>query len=159
PALALGVDPADPDIMKRKPRDPKKNIFAGGLWHMIILQGIIIGGLTLIAFNMGNQINEITGRTMAFITLSLSQIIHTFNVRSLDKSIFKLGLFSNKYLIIANVVSIFSMVIVILIPVLRNIFKLTFLNGQQVMTTIGLSILPLVIVEIVKLIKRISTNN
>ncbi|AFS77900.1 calcium-translocating P-type ATPase YloB [Gottschalkia acidurici 9a] len=154
PALALGMDPAEPDIMKRKPRDPKKSIFAGGLWTTIIVQGVIIGVITLISFNVGRRTSIELGRTMAFITLSLSQIVHTLNVRSIDKSIFKMGLFSNKYLVGADLLSILSVSIIIIIPKLREVFKLTTISGTQLLDIIGLTLTPLIVVEIVKLFKR-----
>ena len=130
PALALGVDPEEPGLMERKPRDPKKSIFADGLWLSIIFQGIIIGVVTLIAFNLGSRTSVEEGRTMAFVTLTLSQLAHTFNVRSIDKSIFTVGLFTNKYLIGANLLSIFLVVVLILVPQLREIFKLTRIGTE-----------------------------
>ncbi len=154
PALALGVDPSEPDIMKRKPRDPKKSIFADGLLLSIIFQGLIIGTVTLIAFNLGNRTSVDEGRTMAFVTLSLTQLMHTFNVRSVDKSIFQIGLFTNKYLIGANLISILLIVLLIVVPPLRDIFKLTTLGTEYLLEVIGLSLVPIVLVEIKKLIRR-----
>ena len=154
PALALGVDPAEPDLMERKPRDPKKSIFADGLLLSIIFQGIIIGVVTLIAFNLGLRTSVEEGRTMAFVTLSLAQLMHTFNVRSVDKSIFQVGLFTNKYLIGANLLSIFLIAVIILVPPLREIFKLTLLKTDYLLEVIGLSLVPIILVEIRKLITR-----
>ncbi|MGF7059590.1 calcium-translocating P-type ATPase, PMCA-type [Brassicibacter mesophilus] len=154
PALALGVDPAEKDIMKRKPRDPKKSIFSDGLGIMIGFEGLIIGVLTILAFKIGYRINLDTGRTMAFITLSLAQLIHTFNVRSIDSSVFKVGLGTNKKLIAANFTSLILMLSIVVVPVLRKLFKLTVLNLQQWSVVIALSISLLVVVEIIKLIKN-----
>jgi P-type Ca2+ transporter type 2C len=154
PALALGVDPAEKDIMKRKPRDPKKSIFSDGLGVMIGFEGLIIGIITIIAFRIGYRINLDIGRTMAFTTLSLAQLIHTFNVRSIDTSAFKVGLGTNKKLIAANFTSLILMLSIVVVPVLRKLFKLTVLNLQQWSVVIALSISLLVVVEIIKLIKN-----
>ena len=154
PALALGVDPQEPGLMEREPRDPKKSIFADGLLVSIILQGLVIGVVTLVAFNLGNRTSVEDGRTMAFITLTLSQLMHTFNVRSEDESIFKIGLFTNKYLLGANLLSILLIAMLIIVPSLREIFKLTLIGTEYLLEVIGLSLMPIVLVEIKKLIKR-----
>lgn len=99
PAIALGLEPEDKDIMNKKPKDNRKGIFADGLWGKIIVEGTMIGILTLFAFSMGNKLYGIeVARTMAFVTLGLTEIIHSFNIRS-ENSILKVGIFSNKYLI------------------------------------------------------------
>ena len=98
PAIALGMEPAEKDIMNKKPNDSKKSIFADGLWEKIFVEGFMIGILTLFAFSLGNKLYGLqVGRTMAFISLSLLELIHSFNVRS-EESLFKAGLFKNKYL-------------------------------------------------------------
>lgn len=155
PALALGMDSSEPDIMKRNPRDPKKSIFADGLWLAIGVQGAIIGIVTLVAFNLGHRVSHELGRTMAFATLALAQIVHTLNVRSRDKSIFAMGLLSNRYLVAANMLSIFLVAVIIVVPLLRDAFKLTALDAAQALYVAGLSILPLVAVEIFKFTRRI----
>ncbi|WP_200898594.1 cation transporting ATPase C-terminal domain-containing protein, partial [Gottschalkia purinilytica] len=154
PALALGVDPADPDIMKRKPRDPSKSMFAGDLGFMIIVQGIMIGLLTLISFQIGVRTSLMHGRTMAFITLCFSQLVHALNVRSIDKSIFDIGLFKNKHLILANITSVLLVLGVIFITKLREIFKLVKLDAPHFIIVILISFIPLLIVEISKLCKK-----
>lgn len=154
PALALGVDPEESGIMERQPRDPKKSIFADGLWISIIFQGLIIGVVTLIAFNLGNRTSLEEGRTMAFITLTLSQLMHTFNVRSIDKSIFTVGILTNKYLVGANLLSLFLVVILIVAPPLRDMFKLTLIGTEYALEVIGLSLMPIVLVEIRKVFIR-----
>ncbi len=158
PALALGVDPAEHDIMKRKPRDPRKSIFTHGLGYMLALEGILIGILTLVAFIIGSNESLTVGRTMAFTTLSLSQLVHTLNVRSIDKSIFKVGLFTNKNLIWANLISFILMIIIILIPSLRVIFKLVMLTPVQWGIVIGLSFAILIAVELVKAIRNMKNK-
>ena len=157
PALALGVDPKEKDIMKQKPRDPKASIFAEGLGFRIIYQGIVIGAITLFAFkyDLAHYGTEVA-RTMAFAVLGLSQLTHAINVRSERHSVFKEGIFRNKYLILAGLVSALLQVAVIFVPFLQDIFSVVALNTQQWLIVLGLALLPLVIVEIVKLIFRLS---
>jgi len=171
PALALGVDPGDPDVMKEKPRDPKESIFQGYKLSLFI-NGLIIGGLTLFAFVYGvrnfmgitdfNQIipSDIPGnalihaQTMAFIVLSFSQLVHSLNLRSFEKSIFKKGLFTNKYLIGAILLGIVLQAIIVSVPFLEEIFNVSSLNITDWSIVLGLSIVPLIINEIVKIFKR-----
>src|SRR5699024_1229317 len=99
PAIALGLEPPEKDIMDRKPINSKKGIFADGLWNKIIVEGILIGMLTLVAFGIGNKYYGLeVGRTMAFMAIGLLELIHSFNVKS-EKSLFKTGIFDNKYLV------------------------------------------------------------
>lgn len=158
PALALGVDPPEPDIMKKLPRDPSQSIFGDGMGISIVLQGAVIGFLALSAFKIGQLTSLELGRTMTFATLALSQIVHAFNVRSRDKSIFQLGMFSNIYLIGASALSVFVIGIILVIPQFREIFKLTSLNTIDFLYIAGLSLLPLVISEAFKLLKRVFKN-
>lgn len=157
PALALGVDPKENDIMKQKPRDPKASIFAEGLGFRIIYQGIVIGAVTLFAFRYGlSHYGVEIARTMAFAVLGLSQLSHAINVRSERHSVFKEGIFKNKYLILANIVSGLMQISVITIPFLQKIFEVVSLNGQQWILVALLSLSPLIIVELVKLAFRLS---
>ena len=99
PAIAIGLEPPEKDIMERKPVDSKKGIFADGLWSKIILEGMMIGMLTLIAFSIGNKYYGVeVGRTMAFISMGVLELVHSFNIKS-EKSIFKVGILENKFLI------------------------------------------------------------
>ena len=99
PAIALGLEPPEKDIMDRKPINSKKGIFADGLWNKIIVEGILIGMLTLVAFGIGNKYYGLeVGRTMAFMAIGLLELIHSFNVKS-EKSLLKTGIFNNKYLV------------------------------------------------------------
>jgi sarco/endoplasmic reticulum calcium-translocating P-type ATPase/plasma-membrane calcium-translocating P-type ATPase len=151
PALALGLDPAEKGIMKQKPRNPRSGIFSEGLGLRIGLGGIMIGGLSLLIYNLGLKYDIKTAQTMTFAVLSMSQIAHAFNVRSEKQSLFKIGVFSNKYLVIAAIASVFLQVIVIFTPFLRSIFKVSLLTGTQWLLVALLSIMPIIIVEIVKL--------
>ena len=155
PAIALGLEPPEKNIMNKKPRNPKKGIFADGLWNKIIIEGVMIGVLTLLAFSIGNKLYGIeVARTMAFVALGILELVHSFNIRS-DESIFKLGLFENKYLIGAFILGTLLQIMVVIIPSIARIFELVPLTNTQWMYTIGISLLPLVIVEIQK---RINTE-
>lgn len=93
PAIAIGLEPPEKDIMNRKPVDSKKGLFADGLWNKIIVEGIMLGMLTLIAFSIGNKYYGIeVGRTMAFIAIGVLELVHSFNIKS-EQSIFKVGNF------------------------------------------------------------------
>ena len=155
PAIALGLEPPDKDIMYKKPRDAKKSIFADGLWGKIFVEGTMLGMLTLLAFSIGNNLYGVeVGRSMAFVALAMLELVHSFNIKS-DESIFKVGLFENKYLIGAFILGIVLQVVVVMVPTFANVFKLTPLNGTQWLYTIGISILPLVIVEAQKKLNEI----
>lgn len=155
PAIALGMEPAEKDIMNRKPNDSKKSIFADGLWEKIFVEGFMIGILTLFAFSLGNKLYGLqVGRTMAFISLSMLELVHSFNVRS-EESLFKARLFKNKYLIGAFLIGTILQVGVVVIPKIADIFDVVLLNNKQWIYTAIISILPLVIVEIQKKINTI----
>ena len=155
PAIALGMEPAEKDIMNKKPNDNKKSIFADGLWEKIFVEGLMIGILTLFAFSLGNKLYGLeVGRTMAFISLSMLELIHSFNVRS-EESLIKAGLFKNKYLIGAFLIGTILQVGVIIIPKIAGIFDVVPLSSKQWIYTAVISILPLVIVEMQKKINTI----
>ena len=155
PAIALGMEPAEKDIMNRKPNDSKKSIFADGLWEKIFVEGFMIGILTLFAFSLGNKLYGLqVGRTMAFISLSMLELVHSFNVRS-EESLFKAGLFKNKYLIGAFLIGTILQVGVIIIPKIAGIFDVVPLSSKQWIYTAVISILPLAIVEMQKKINTI----
>ena len=150
PAIALGLEPPEKDIMDRKPINSKKGIFADGLWNKIIVEGILIGMLTLVAFGIGNKYYGLeVGRTMAFMAIGLLELIHSFNVKS-EKSLFKTGIFDNKYLVGSLILGIFVQTVVILIPQIAEIFELTSLNIMQWVITIGISLLPIPVIELQK---------
>ena len=150
PAIAIGLEPPDKDIMKRKPRDSRKSIFSDGLWNKIIVEGTMIGMLTLFAFSLGNNLYGLeVGRTMAFVAIGLLELVHSFNIKS-DRSIFKVGIFENKYLIGSFILGTIIQTIVVIIPSLAQIFSLVPLNSMQWIYTILISILPIPIVELQK---------
>lgn len=155
PAIALGLEPIDKDIMKKKPIDSKKSIFADGLWGKIFVEGIMIGMLTLFAFSLGNKLFGLeVGRTMAFVSLSMLELTHSFNVRS-EESIFKIGVFKNIYLVGAFVLGLILQVSVVIIPQIARIFDVVPLNKIQWIYTMLISISPIFILEIQKKINEI----
>ena len=150
PAIALGLEPPEKDIMNRPPRDSKKSIFADGLMGKIVVEGFMIGMFTILAFFIGNKYYGIeVARTMAFISLGMLELIHSFNVKS-EESIFKVGLFENKYLLGALGLGTVLQLGIIFVPSLAEIFKLTQLNTIQWLITIAISIAPIIIVELQK---------
>ena len=154
PALALGVDPASKNVMKEKPVK-SGSLFEKALVSRVILHGIFITIATISAFLIGyNTDSYIVGQTMAFSVLAISQMLHAFNQRSNTDSIFTKGNGHNKYLFFALLSSFVLLLIILFVPVIRNIFSLTILKPIEWAITIGLSILPVILVEITKFIKR-----
>lgn len=159
PAIAIGLEPPDKNIMSRKPVDSRKGIFADGLWNKIIVEGIMIGMLTLVAFSIGNKYFGIdVARTMAFVAIGVLELVHSFNIKS-EKSLFKSGIFENKFLIGSFILGIFVQVIVVLVPSLATIFKLVPLNQLQWIITLGISILPIPIMELQKKVNSSKHEN
>ena len=150
PAIALGLEPPEKDIMNRPPRDAKKSIFADGLMGKIVSEGFMIGMFTILAFFIGNKYYGIeVARTMAFISLGMLELIHSFNVKS-EESIFKVGILENKYLIGAFLLGTVLQLGIVFIPTFAELFKLTELNSIQWLITLGISVAPIVIIEIQK---------
>ena len=150
PAIALGLEKPEKDIMQRKPVDSKKGIFADGLWNKIIVEGIMIGVLTLVAFSIGNKYYGLeVGRTMAFLSIGFLELIHSFNVKN-EKSIFEAGLFENKYLVGSFVLGIFIQAIVVVVPTFAKVFEVVPLNLTQWIITVAISILPVPVIELQK---------
>ena len=150
PAIALGLEKSEENIMNRKPIDSRKGLFTDGLWGKIIVEGIMIGMLTLFAFSLGNNLYGLeVARTMAFVSLGMLELVHSFNIKSAE-SIFKTGFFENKYLLGAFALGTLLQVIVVIIEPVANIFKLVPLTQEQWLYTIAISFVPLVIVEVQK---------
>lgn len=150
PAIALGLEKPEKDIMKRNPVNSKKGIFADGLWNKIIVEGIMLGMLTLVAFSIGNKYFGLeVGRTMAFLSIGFLELVHSINVKN-EKSIFETGIFENKYLVGSFILGVFVQAIVVVIPFLANIFELVPLNGIQWLITIIISLIPIPIMELQK---------
>ncbi len=161
PALALGMEPGEADIMKRKPRDAKDGIFAGGMGLDVAIQGVIITGLTLLSYFVGHRIEagvwEITdsldGMTMAFLTLSMVEIFHSFNMRSRRKSVFSLK-GHNKWLWGAMALSLVLTTAVIYVPGLRDAFQFQHISLMEYAVALGLAFCIVPIMELIKLIQR-----
>ena len=167
PAIALGIDPGDKEVMKRKPRDPKESFFAHGAGTRAALGGLLIGLITIIAFAFGLSAEGYSlstanipdetlahGRTMAFIVLAASQLFYSLAKRNNTKSIFQIGLFSNKYLIGAIIIGLLLQVLVINIPVLAAAFGMQPISLADWGIAIGLAFLPLIVNEIIKIFMR-----
>lgn len=157
PALALGADPIDRDVMAEPPHPRGEGVFSGGMGFSVAVEGCLVGALALLAYTMGRAWFDVNpampqvGRTMAFAVLSLSQLTHSFNMRS-EHSVLKLGLFTNRKLVAACLFCGFLMVSVILFPPLTAIFRTTALTPFQWLLVAGLSLFPLVAVEGEKLL-------
>ena len=150
PAIALGLEKEEENIMSRLPRNPKKNLFADGLWWKIMIEGAMLGMFTLLAFSIGNRLYSVeVGRTMAFLTLGILELVHSFNIKS-EESIFKIGIFENKYLVGALVLGVILQVIVVVVSPLAQVFSLVPLTGIQWLYTVLIAIAPIPIVEIQK---------
>ena len=165
PALALSVDPPEKGIMNRKPMKNQKGIFTKGMTWRIVYQGAMIGLITLAAFMLGLATDTTPdmkikiGQTMAFTVLSLSELVHVFNIRNHNKSIFRTNPFNNGMLILAIIAAASLMMIVLFVPQLRDVFKVAVLPIDKIEETIALVFSPLVIVEIFKLLKINTTKD
>ena len=161
PALALGMEHAERDIMERKPRNAKAGIFAGGMALDVVYQGLLVSVLVLGSYFIGHFIeagtwaitNSADGTTMAFLTMSMAEIFHSFNMRSQRGSIFKLGS-RNKMLLFAAVGSLIATTVVCEIPVLANAFGFTSVSFFEYALAIVIGALVIPVVELVKMVQR-----
>ncbi|MDF2521119.1 MAG: ATPase [Clostridia bacterium] len=167
PAIALGIDPGDKDVMKKKPRDPKESFFAHGAGVRAVVGGVLIGTLTLAAFYFGLREygyslgaqnipeNVLTyARTMAFVVLATSQLFYSLTMRNPSKSILQVGLLSNKYLVGAIIIGIILQIGVISVPFLASAFKVQQLSLGDWDLVMILSLIPLIVNEIIKIFMR-----
>ncbi len=166
PALALGMEEGERDLMKRKPRDDKEGIFAGGVGVNVVLQGIFIGIITLLSYWIGHgiesghwalsTIGELSpdGMTMAFLTLSMTEMFHSFNVRSIRHSVFSMKK-QNKYLWGAFLFSLLTTLAVIYIPGINTAFEFAAISAKEYFIALGLAITIIPFVEITKAISRL----
>lgn len=157
PALALGADPIQGDVMEQPPHKREEGIFSGGVGFAVAVEGCLVGALALLAYTIGRSFFDYDpaapaiGRTMAFCVLSLSQLVHSFNMRS-EHSVLKLGLLSNRKLVAACGFCAFLMVSVVLFPPLSALFQTTALTAFQWLIVAALSLCPLLVVEGEKLL-------
>ena len=163
PALALGMEKAEPDTMSRPPRDSKDGIFAGGLAFDIAYQGVLVTAITIVSYIVGHCFEvghfemprgiSSDGMTMAFLTMSMCEIFHSFNMRSQRKSVFSLGS-HNKVLWAAMLGSLLLTTLVLEVPFLANAFGFTPISWTEYAVALGLAVLVIPIVEIVKFFQR-----
>lgn len=171
PAIALGIDPGDPDVMKQKPRDKKESFFSGGHGLRAIIGGSLIGLFTLFAFYFGliesgsnvssADIPEASltyARTMAFIVLAASQLFYSLSMRNPLKSIFKIGIFTNVYLIGAIIIGLFLQLIVIAVPFLSTAFGVQFLSLRDWGFVFLFALVPFIVNEFLKLFHKSSAK-
>lgn len=152
PALSLGVDTHDKDVMKQKPKKVNERIFSNSSILKLFFGGLLIGIISLLSFLIGfRKYGTIYGQTMAFIVLSFSQLFLSLSIRSEDKTILKIGLFSNIKLIYSILIGIIIQTILVTIPFFNNFFNVKNLNPNDWIISIFLSLLPLIINEIFKL--------
>jgi len=154
PAMALGMEPAEPDVMKKPPRDPNATIFAAGLGSGTIIDGILISILTLTSFFIGEALDHASGMTMAFLTLSLCEVFHALNMRSRGRSIFKLKT-HNKYLVGAMILSFLLTLAVMYIPGVNTVFSLEALDLKHFGIGLGCAFAIIPLVEIEKFITHL----
>ncbi len=159
PAIALGMEAVEPDVMDKKPKPRDEGIFAGGLGIRVVLQGIMFAALTLVAFKVGESATGLLegGQTLAFMVLALSQVVQAYNMRS-DRSLFRIGPFGNKTLNLASLTSVALMVLVLFTPV-RAAFGLVTLTPALYLFGLGLILVPLVVMELGKLLGRVGRKN
>ena len=158
PAIALGMEDVEPDIMERKPKSKDEGIFAHGLGIRVVLQGFMFAVLTLVGFYIGEKTTGLVegGQTMAFIVLSISQILQSFNMRS-NHSLFKIGIFTNKKLNAAALISLLMVLLVTFTP-LKVVFGLITLPVNLYLIALGLVFVPIVIMEISKALGLIKNH-
>ena len=172
PAIALGMDPGSPDVMREKPRDAKESFFAGGAGIHVIVGGVLIGALSIIAFGFGYYEHGYSpfdhsapvetveyARTMAFLVLVSCQLFYSLAVRSRSRSIFRIGIFSNKYLVGAIVLGILLQLTVIGIPALQRAFHFQMPDLEAWIIAISLGLVPLLVNEIFKIFIRARKKN
>jgi Ca2+-transporting ATPase len=152
PALALGLEPPEADIMKRPPRHPKEGVFTKSTSLATFLVGCSIAVAVLGAYLVGLRFWADKGQTIAFSTLMLSELWRAFSTRSQKRTIFQLGLFSNKYLLGAVGISLLLLAVIIFVPPLHAIFKTDFLTLRQWGVILGFSFIPAILIEIKKIV-------
>jgi len=177
PALALGIDPGDKDVMKRQPRNPKESFFSEGAGMRAVIGGTLIGLLTLAAFYIGiNETGMIgnlgqleamakngneaakhaltQGRTMAFIVLTVSQLFYSLTMRNSQKTVFEIGIFKNKYLIYSIIIGIALQIGLTSFAPIAQVFKVTKISFENWDIVLLFALIPFAVNEVIKLISR-----
>ena len=158
PAIAISMDSPTKDIIKEKPRKADESILTKDFFKEIIVHGINIAIFTMIAFYIGLKTNNATASTMAFSTLCLARLWHSFNSRS-RKSIIKQGLFSNKYIIYAILTGLILLILVLFVPPLQTLFEVEPLSTNNFIAILLLSLMPTLIIQITRIIKELLNKN
>jgi len=153
PALAIGMEPGNPDILKRKPRDPKASLLDKPFVTQISTQGFLISLSVITAFLIGLKDSPAIACTMAFSTLTFARLLHGFNCRS-QHSIFKIGFKNNWYSLAAFALGTALLVLILFVPTLHGLFAVQPLSGQEVWLIVILAIIPTVLIQLVKVIRE-----
>ncbi|MBM7605025.1 Ca2+-transporting ATPase [Metabacillus crassostreae] len=151
PAIAIGLEPHNKHVMEEKPRDVTTPLLNKVFASRLVVEGSLIAVATMIAFHIGLTTDALTASTMAFATLCLARLFHGFNARS-RQSIFKVGLFSNLYLIAAVIIGVALLQLVLLVEPLQGVFEVASLTAEQFGYVYGLALMPLVLIQLYKLI-------
>ena len=152
PALAIGMEPADDDLLKEKPRNPREGILTRDFMITMITQGLLIAAASMTAYHIGLTVSSAMASTMAFATLTLARLFHGFNCRG-SESIFRLGLTSNRYSLYAFAAGVSLLALVIFLPGLHSVFSIAALPATALGQIVGLALLPTVLIQIMKIIR------
>ena len=153
PALAIGMEPTDPNLLKEKPRDSKAGIMTKDFLKKLLEYGGLISIVTIVAFHMGLQSNPSMASTMAFSTLTLARLFHGFNCRS-DRSIFRIKIGTNKWSIGAFFLGVLLLAIVLFVPFMKELFLVESMGKMQILTVFCLAFIPTGLIQIVRLMKK-----
>ena len=159
PAIAIGMEPAEKDLLSQKPRNPKEGILTKEFMMKLILQGGLIAVCTMTAFHLGlNQGGAAVGSTMAFCTLTLARLFHGFNCRS-SHSIFRIGFSGNWYSLGAFLAGVVLLSLVMFVPFLERLFSVAPLTGSQIGLVYLLAVIPTVVIQLTKIVREQRLNN
>ena len=159
PAIAIGMEPAEKDLLSQKPRNPKEGILTKEFMMKLILQGGLIAVCTMTAFHLGlNQGGAAVASTMAFCTLTLARLFHGFNCRS-SHSIFRIGFSGNWYSLGAFMVGVVLLSLVMFVPFLERLFSVAPLTGSQIGLVYLLAVIPTVVIQLTKIVREQRLNN
>ena len=156
PAFGIGMEEVEDEIMNSKPRSKREGFFANGYAWKICIEGVIIGLITLLVYAIGHQISHMVGQTMAFLTLSSTQLFHAYNVKS-EHSVFSKKSYKNRFMNFAFIAGFLLQIFVIYCPGVRNLFEFTPLNFTNFIICVGLSLIMVIIMEVIKLINKIKS--
>ncbi len=163
PAIALGMEAVEAGVMKQKPKPKTEGLFAHGMAVRIIVQGLMFGGLSILAYYLGClfggglEVGHSQGQTLAFFVLAFCQIVQAFNMRS-ERSLFAIGAFTNKTLNLAAIFTTVLMAFVLFVPGVQGAFDLVYLPWQAYLVGVGLALVPFVVMEIYKLIELVKSR-